>query len=90
MAAGIPILAFDTYYYQDLAATGAVAVVPWLDVEQLGEKLAQFNNGRHLLAAMMPKAVAFAQDNTQEIWLDKRFKWTLSAIESTLKPAHHD
>ena len=80
MAAGIPILAFDTYYYKDLEATGAVTVVPWLSTEQLAEKIIYFNSNREILADMVEKAVNFAKENTQEIWLDKRFNWTIENI----------
>ncbi|MBE9125771.1 MULTISPECIES: glycosyltransferase [unclassified Coleofasciculus] len=80
MAAGIPILAFDTYYYKDLEATGAVTVVPWLSTEQLAEKIVSLNINREKLADMAEKAVDFAKDNTQEIWLEKRFNWTIENI----------
>lgn len=77
MAAGIPILAFDTYYYQDLTTSGAVATVPWLSVGGLAERLAYYADHSGLLADMTQHAVEFAQQNTQEIWLDRRFAWTL-------------
>jgi glycosyltransferase involved in cell wall biosynthesis len=76
LAAGIPILAFDTYYYKELEETGAVVTVPWPSVEKMGDKIAEINNSRKLLADMMSKAVAFARENTQEIWLERRFQWT--------------
>ncbi len=78
MAAGIPILAFDTYYYEDFVSTGAVATVPWLSVDQLAEKIAYFAGNRELLSEMAVNAVEFATQNTQEIWLDRRFDWTLN------------
>jgi glycosyltransferase involved in cell wall biosynthesis len=77
MAAGIPILAFDTYYYEDLTSSGAVATVPWLSVDGLAERLAYYSEHTGLLADMTQHAVEFAQQNTQEIWLDRRFTWTL-------------
>jgi len=78
MASGIPILAFDTYYYQDLTSTGAVDTVSWLSVDQLAEKVARYEKNRELLAEMSRKAVDFARHNTQEIWLDRRIDWTLT------------
>ncbi|MFY9342864.1 MAG: glycosyltransferase, partial [Planctomycetota bacterium] len=40
-ALGLPVLAFDTYYYRELAAQGAgVRVVPWPDVAALAQALA--------------------------------------------------
>lgn len=78
MAAGIPILAFDTYYYEDLTYTGAVETVPWLSVEKLSERIAYYDKNRELLSEMAVKAVNFARENTQEKWLDKRLNWTLA------------
>jgi glycosyltransferase involved in cell wall biosynthesis len=78
MAAGIPILAFDTYYYQDFIPTGAVDTVPWLSVEQLAQKMADYDANRNLLAEKAIRAMDFAQQNTQEDWLDRRFDWTLT------------
>lgn len=65
-----------TYYYKDLEETGAVVTVPWPSVEQIGNKIAEINNNRKLLVEMMAEAVAFARENTQEIWLNRRFQWT--------------
>jgi glycosyltransferase involved in cell wall biosynthesis len=81
MAAGIPILAFDTYYYRDLTSTGAVDTVRWLSVEQLAERIADYDNNRELLASMVMPAVDFAKRNTQEKWLEQRFQWTLTYSE---------
>lgn len=81
MAAGIPILAFDTYYYRDLEETGAVITVPWPSIEQMGDKIAEMNDNRNILVEMMPKAVAFAHGNTQEIWLNRRLQWTKELME---------
>ncbi|WP_448560821.1 glycosyltransferase [Trichothermofontia sp.] len=77
MAAGIPILAFDTYYYKDLTYTGAVDTVPWLSVEKLAEKITYYEKNREVLSARVLKAIDFAKQNTQEQWLDRRIKWTL-------------
>jgi glycosyltransferase involved in cell wall biosynthesis len=78
MAAGIPILAFNTYYYKDLASTGAVDVVEWPSVQQMAQKIANYSENRELLADMAVQAVEFAKKNTQEEWLDRRFEWTLT------------
>lgn len=78
MASGIPILAFDTYYYKDLTYTGAVNTVLWLSVEQLAEKITYYAKNRELLSEMVVKAVDFAKQNTQEKWLDRRLDWTLT------------
>lgn len=85
MAAGIPILAFNTYYYKDLEETGAVITVPWPSVEQMGEKIAELNDKRNVLVEMMPKAVTFVHGNTQEIWLNRRLQWTKELMEKIIK-----
>lgn len=78
MAAGIPILAFDTYYYKDLSLTGAVDTVAWPSVEKMSQKIEYYSKSRNLLADMMVRAVEFAKQNTQEAWLERRFEWTLA------------
>lgn len=83
MASGIPILAFDTYYYRDLVSTGAVDTVPWLSVEQLAEKLSFYSSHRAELATMMGHAAKFAHQNTQEKWLEQRIDWTRAFVNVT-------
>ncbi|WP_448602886.1 glycosyltransferase family 4 protein [Thermoleptolyngbya sp.] len=78
MAAGIPILAFDTYYYKDLSLTGAVDTVAWPSVEEMSQKISYYSKNRGLLADMAVRAVEFAKQNTQEEWLERRFAWTLA------------
>jgi glycosyltransferase involved in cell wall biosynthesis len=74
---GIPILAFDTYYYEELEAMGAgVTCVPWLDTSALAERLVAFAKDRTGLATMVDQGVRFARENTQEIWLARRAEWT--------------
>ncbi len=80
MAAGIPFLAFDTYYYKQLAQTGAGSVVPWPDEGELSRSIVALSQDRERVAKMVLAAVTFAQQNTQEIWLDRRLDWTFSAI----------
>ncbi|QKD84221.1 glycosyltransferase family 4 protein [Thermoleptolyngbya sichuanensis A183] len=86
MAAGIPILAFDTYYYRDLSATGAVDTVAWPSIEEMSQKIAYYSKNRDLLADMAVQAVEFAKQNTQEEWLQRRFEWTL-AFAGITQPA---
>jgi glycosyltransferase involved in cell wall biosynthesis len=83
MASGVPVLAFDTYYYKDLAeASGAVETVPWSDVELLACRISRLVNDRTLLPRMMDAAVNFARENTQEIWIDRRVRWTLDLVNA--------
>lgn len=79
MAAGISFLAFDTYYYRQLAEYGAGEVVPWLDEEAFARGIFRLAADRGVIAERARKAVAFAAENTQEIWLDRRFEWTFAS-----------
>lgn len=79
MAAGIPYLAFDTYYYQQLTESGAGRTVPWLDEQAMAQSLIYLSEHRAELTAMMEKAVDYARLNTQEIWLERRFAWTMAS-----------
>jgi glycosyltransferase involved in cell wall biosynthesis len=81
-AAGIPILAFDTYYYRDLLRSGAVELVAWPSAVELGARIAQHCRDKRGLAETMRNAAAFAADNTQEHWLDRRIGWTSQALEA--------
>ncbi len=77
---GIPLLAFDTYYYVELAAAGAsVLCTPWRDIEAFAQRLVDLASNRAPLAELVPPAVEFARQNTQEIWLARRAAWTLDA-----------
>lgn len=78
MAVGLPILAYDTDYYNDLRSLShAVTVVPWLDDDSLTRAIVDLDSNREELAAMSIAAAKFASQNTQEIWLAKRAAWTL-------------
>jgi glycosyltransferase involved in cell wall biosynthesis len=82
MAAGVPYLAFDTYYYRELLESGAGRTVPWLDVDAMARALIELEAGREKLVGMIEQSVAYARVNTQEIWLDRRFAWTLPAVDA--------
>jgi glycosyltransferase involved in cell wall biosynthesis len=78
MASGLPVLAYDTDYYNDLRSLShAVKVVPWLDDDSLTQAILHLDSTRDELAAMAIAAAKFASQNTQEIWLAKRAEWTL-------------
>ena len=79
MAAGIPYLAFDTYYYQQLIESGAGEVVPWADAEAMQQAIVRLEKNRGQVARMAENGVAFARANTQEIWLDRRLAWTMDS-----------
>lgn len=81
MAAGMPILAYDTYYYRDMVPTGAVEVVPWPSTAAMAEKIASYARNKAQLIPMSRAAVRFARENTQEAWLEKRVRWTFSLLD---------
>ena len=82
MAAGIPYLAYDTYYYDQLLESGAGVVVPWRDEQAMATELVRLAADREAVVHMASAAVAFARKNTQEIWLDRRFEWTMAPLRS--------
>jgi glycosyltransferase involved in cell wall biosynthesis len=84
MAAGVPYLAFDTYYYRELLESGAGQIVPWLDVEAMAQAIVELDRDRQQLASMVERSVAYAKANTQEIWLERRLSWTLPSKKLAL------
>ena len=81
-AAGEALLAYDTYYYRELAQAGApVELVPWRDHAAMGRRLLELDRDRPRLAAHLRAARAFAVPNTQEAWLDRRVEWTKALFE---------
>lgn len=80
MACATPILAFDTYYYRDLARSGAVDLVEWPSVSRMAARIAHFAGHRHELIPMAESARRFAADNTQESWIERRTAWTLQLL----------
>jgi glycosyltransferase involved in cell wall biosynthesis len=77
-ARGLPLLAFDTAFFRDLAESGAVALATWPSAESLAEWLVVLSQDRQRLARMAEAAVVFARENTQADWLNKRISWTLN------------
>ena len=83
MAAGVPYLAFDTYYYRELLESGAGRTVAWLDVEAMARAIVELDRNRKQLVSMADRSVVYAKSNTQEIWLEQRLAWTLPIRNST-------
>lgn len=78
-ARGIPILAFDISYFRDLAdASNAIVLARWPSAANLADKITEIESNREVLAAMSARAVAFARDNTQQLWLERRMSWTIA------------
>ncbi len=75
MACGLPIIAYDTYYYKDLEKTGAVKTVPWLSIDEMADCIIKLKKDLNTQEEMIKSGVQFAKENTQEIWLEKRHKW---------------
>jgi glycosyltransferase involved in cell wall biosynthesis len=76
LARGLPVIAFDTGYFTDIAGQGgAVITSPWPEEQGLADTLALLARDRDRLATLTRQAVAFAADNTQEIWLRRRMQW---------------
>jgi glycosyltransferase involved in cell wall biosynthesis len=84
MAAGVPYLAFDTYYYRELLESGAGRTVAWLDVEAMARAIVELDQNRQQLVSMVRQSVAYARGNTQEIWLERRLAWTMPNEKSAI------
>jgi glycosyltransferase involved in cell wall biosynthesis len=81
MARGLPVLAFDIEYFRSLRdLSGAVELAAWPDPSSLAEQLIALDRDRARIAEMSRRAVAFARDNTQRIWLQRRIEWTNAAL----------
>lgn len=76
-AIGMGVLAFDTYYYAEIAAQGAgVTVVPWPDIQAMAKAITRLGANRAELVLLGERGIAFAAANTQEQWLERRAAWT--------------
>jgi glycosyltransferase involved in cell wall biosynthesis len=76
-AAGMGVLAFDTYYYRELQELGSgVELVPWPDVAAMASALGRLAADRDRVVAMSRRAVEFARRNSQDDWLRRRAGWT--------------
>ncbi len=76
-AIGMAVLAFDTYYYAEIAAQGAgVTVVPWPDIQAMAKAIVRLGSHRAELVELGQRGLAFAATNTQELWLERRAMWT--------------
>ena len=77
MCSGLPLVAFDIDYYRSLERmSNAVRTTRWYDIDCTVNVLLELDTQREQLATMASNAVTFALDNTQEIWLQQRAKWT--------------
>jgi len=82
MAQGMPIVAFGIRYYRDLEEqSGAVRTADWPDPDALADAIADLDRDRDRLAQMARAGVRFARENTQEVWLERRVRWTLELLD---------
>jgi glycosyltransferase involved in cell wall biosynthesis len=82
-AMGLAIVAYDTSYYRELAELGGpVEIVPWRDMNALGQRLLELDAQRARLADLLRKGAAFAAPNTQQAWLEKRVAWTRALFDA--------
>jgi glycosyltransferase involved in cell wall biosynthesis len=87
MAAGLPVLSYDTDYYRTLSTdSGAVVLSPWNDRKKLGERLAELESDRAGIAERARAAVAYATQNTAEVWMERRRSWREAALFASLPP----
>lgn len=76
------IVAFDIDYFKTLAkGSHAVALASWPDAGSLAEQLCTLDKDRARVAGMARQAVAFARENSQDIWLERRIAWTFEALD---------
>lgn len=81
MACGLPILAYDSYYYRDLEQhTGAVRTCNWRSTTALAQLVLATKDDIGLQRRMIERGVRFARDNTQEVWLNRRHAWQLECL----------
>jgi glycosyltransferase involved in cell wall biosynthesis len=81
MARGLPVVAFDIEYFRELAAaSGAVAISDWPDPAALAKQFVELDRDRKRLAEMAVRAVDFATENTQRIWIERRTQWILDFV----------
>lgn len=76
MACGLPMIAYDTYYYKDLERLGMVTTVPWRDIDAMAEQTLALADQPQKVQNMIKAGRDFATNNTQKIWLDRRLQWT--------------
>lgn len=80
-AAAMPVLAYDTEFYESFGAHfGCVDVVRWNDVDALAAGMARLVDDRARVAAMSRAAAKAARENTQTSWLERRVAWTREAM----------
>ncbi|PSO16467.1 glycosyltransferase [Bradyrhizobium sp. MOS003] len=77
MARGLPLIAFDTSYFQDLAKLShAVTLAKWPSPAALAERIIELDKDRERLTVLALRGIEFARLNTQQIWLKRRAEWT--------------
>jgi glycosyltransferase involved in cell wall biosynthesis len=76
LACGLPLVAFDSPFYQSMAACSqAVELTPWPEVAALADKIVALAADKTRLAPLVVNAVRTARANTGESWLRRRVQW---------------
>ncbi len=82
MCNGLPVIAYDIYYYRDLEISGAVITSPWKDIEKFARAIVELYRDDQQRIQMIQSAVTFARDNTQTDWLLQRKQWLEEALDT--------
>ncbi len=92
MARGLPIVAFNLDYFNDLAEmSGAVKTTAWPSAENLAEAFVALDENRSDLKRQVRQAVDFARANTQQIWMERRQAWLMEyVLDVPARSANHD
>jgi glycosyltransferase involved in cell wall biosynthesis len=86
LASGVPLLAFDTPFYCDLAVhTKAVVLSTWPEIGSLSDKLLALSRDKRQLGPMVQSAVAAARENTGTSWLKRRVQWVKDLYQTGRK-----
>ena len=83
MARGLGTIAYDTYYYKDLAISNAVLLSPWKDISKLAQTIHKFAIDLDARRRVANSAFYFAKSNTQDVWLEKRKNWVKEFLGSS-------
>lgn len=76
LASAMPLLAFDTPFYNSMADfSGAAVVTPWPETEPFADKLVSLARDKRQLIPMVEAAVRTARENSGASWLKRRVQW---------------
>jgi glycosyltransferase involved in cell wall biosynthesis len=89
LASGMPLLAFDTPFYQSMASISrAVQVTPWPEVASFADALLALAQDKTKLLPMVHDAVRAARENSGKTWLKRRVAWVDELLEMKAPHRH--